>query len=185
MKKAVALFALAIMLSAGSSSNAAVTDTLLMYIPNRAVDFVDCFSATVGFGPAIEGRAWVTRWLSFGGGIGATAKVVKQINRQYGTCLDSGWNAHFMVISAEAYEIEKCSRGVKKYYQYSTGVPLPGEKIYDIHNGERDFWSIGAEGAVLGQFSFEIHPIEMADFITGIFFIDLKGDDIKGSDLRN
>jgi len=28
-----------------------------------------------------------------------------------------------------------------------------------------------------------IHPIEIADFLTGIFFIDLKDDDMTGEDL--
>jgi hypothetical protein len=127
---------------------------------------------------------WITRPIAFGGGVGATARVIKQINRQYGTALDSGWNAHFMVISAESYEIEECSRGVKKYYYYSTGVPLCSEKVYDIYTGERDYYSIGVDAAAMGAISFELHPIEMADFVTGLFFIDLKGDDIKGDDLR-
>lgn len=184
MKKFMFLSVLALSLTMGSSSRAAVLDTLLLYIPNRAVDFVDTFSVCLGFGPAAHGHVWVTRAVGFGGGVGATAQVVKEINRQYGTALIDGWESSFMVISAEDKKLTEGTRGVKDYYYYSTGIPLPDEQIYNFYDGARDYWSFGVHAALLGELQLEFHPVELGDFVSGFFFIDLKGDDFTADDLR-
>lgn len=185
MKKLVMLASLVLALTVGSGVQASVGDKLLLYIPNRLVDFVDIISLSMGFGPAIRVNVHATRVISFGGGVGATAKAIKAINRQYGAGLESGWETSFMMISAESKELKDNTRGVKSFNYYSTGVPSTDEKIYEFYDGARDYWSIGVAGAAgLVELDAEFHPVEFADFFTGFLFIDLKGDDFTSDNLR-
>jgi hypothetical protein len=184
MKKLAVMGSLILAMAFGSTVQAAVADTVLLYLPNRIVDLMDIFSLEIGFGPAIRGEARLTRACQLGAGVGATIKGVKGINRQYGGAMEEGWDASFLMVSAENKEREKTSRGVKKFYYYATGTPLPTEKVYDLYEGARDYWAFGADAAALVEVNFEAHPIEIADFITGWVFIDLKSDDFTGDDLR-
>jgi len=184
MKKLAVMGSLVLAMTFGAAAQAAVADTILLYLPNRLVDLVDMFSIELGFGPAIRGHVRFSRACDIGAGVGATAKAVKGYNRQYGAALEKGWDASFLMISAENKEREKTSRGVQKFYYYATGTPLPTEKIYDFYEGARDYFTIGADGAALVEVNFEAHLVEIADFITGWLFIDLKSDDFTGDDIR-
>jgi len=186
MRKTLLLVVTAAMIFSGSSNAAdSFGDKLILYVPNRAVDFADMFSVCAGFGPSIKGQFWVTRFMSFGGGIGSTAKLVKEYNRQYGAGLQSGWSASFGSISAEDSEMTETSRGVQSYFQYRTGVPSLDEDVYSTYDGARDIFAIGGEGACFAEFCFELHPFDIADFFTGLFFVDIKGDDFGSADLKN
>jgi hypothetical protein len=184
MKKLAVMGSLILAMTIGSTVQAAVADTVLLYLPNRLIDLADIFTLELGFGPAIRGQARLTRACQLGAGVGATVKAVKGINRQYGGAMEEGWDANFLMIATENKEREKTSRGVTKFYYYATGTPLPTEKLYDFYEGARDYWAFGAEAAALVEIVFEAHPIEIADFATGWIFIDLKGDDLTGDDLR-
>ena len=183
MKKIVCLFAVAMMFVGSASVKAGAGDTLLLYIPNRLVDMADIFSLTLGFGPAIGVEAQCTRYLSIGGEVGATAQMVKGYNRQYGFCRSNGWDVNFLMIGAESREVDEPVGSVKKYFYYTTGVPSMTKTPYGFHNGARDFWSVGAKLAALVEFNFELHPVEIADFALGWFFIDIKGDDFTADDI--
>jgi hypothetical protein len=180
MKKFVCLIAVAMMFVGSTSVKADAGDTLLLYIPNRLVDMADMFSLTLGFGPAIGLKAHCTQYVAIGAEVGATAQMVKGINRQYGFCRSNGWDASFLMIGAESREVDEPVGSVKKYFFYTTGVPSMSKVPYDFHNGAKDFWSIGAKFAALVEFKFDIHPVEIADCVLGFFFIDIKGDDFTG-----
>ncbi|NOY75726.1 MAG: hypothetical protein GXP32_08025 [Kiritimatiellaeota bacterium] len=184
MKKLVCLIAVVMMFVGSASVKAGAGDTLLLYIPNRLVDMVDMFSLTLGFGPAIGVEGHCTKYLSIGGEIGATAQVVKGVNRQYGFCRSNGWDVSFLMIGAESREVDEPIGSVKKYFFRATGVPSMTKNPYDFHNGAKDFWSVGAKLAALIEMQFEIHPVEIADFILGWVFIDIKGDDFTPDDIN-
>ncbi len=187
MKKLGAIIAAAFVMIAGTTTYAAdsVFEGIVLYIPHRIVDAFDVFSMTVGFGPTARVKVYSTRYLAFGAGVGVEASAVKQINRQYGAGLESGWDASFAWLSAEHSQREDSIGSLKDYYYYETGIPSPSERIYDYFEGTRDFWSIGVDtGAGLVKFSFELHPVEIADFITGWLFIDLKDDDFGVEDIN-
>jgi hypothetical protein len=184
MKKIVMFLAVAIILGTGSVTKAGAGDTVLLYIPNRLVDFADMFSITLGFGPAIGAEVQLTKYCSLGGEVGPTAQMIKGINRQYGFAVQSGWDVGFLMISAENRDREKSIGSVKNYYYYSTGVPSIEKVPYDFHEGAKDFWSIGGKVVALFEVDAEIHPIEVADFLLGLVFIDLKGDDFTGDDIK-
>ena len=186
MKKLGAIIAAAFILTAGTTSYAAdsVFEGIVLYIPHRLVDAFDVFSMTLGFGPTARVKVHATRDFAFGAGVGVEASAVKQINRQYGFGLESGWDASFAWLSAEHSQRESSLGSLKDYYYYSTGIPSPRENIYKFFDGTRDFWSLGVEAGVgLVKFNFELHPVEVADFITGWIFIDLKDDDFGLEDI--
>jgi hypothetical protein len=183
MKKMGMLIVLAFVLLAGNETQAGVADKILLYLPNRIVDLTDIFSISLGFGPVVRAEARVTRYCDIGAGIGISAKIIKGANRQYGGGLQNGWDASFLCIAAEDTELESGSRWLKSYWYHSSGIPSPSEKIYNFYTGERDFWEIGVNGAALVELDAALHPVEIADFITGWFFIDLKGDDFTAEDL--
>jgi hypothetical protein len=186
MKKFVALVVIFVAMTAGTVTQANVLDKIVLYIPNRIVDAMDVFSLSLGFGPCIRGETWCTRPWAFGGGIGVEAKAVKGYNRQYGFGLESGWESSFMSASGEAKELSHSIGTLKDYSYYSTGCPNTSERIYDFHNGERDYWSAGLTGGlVLAEVSGEFHAVELFDFVSGFLFIDIKGDDFTLTDIKN
>jgi hypothetical protein len=189
MRKAVMFLSLAFVLACATGVRAenqpSISDKLVLYIPNRIVDCVDMFSVGLGFGPVLKVEVRATRAIAFGGGVGASTKMVKAINRQYGFGLESGWDLTFLMIGIEDRELTDTTRLLKKYYQDYSGIALPGERIYDFYQGQRDYWEIGLDLAALVELNVALHPVEIADFITGFFFIDLKGDDYTKLDMAD
>lgn len=186
MRKAALIFITAVScIVGGFESNAGVADKILLYVPNRIVDFSDIITGSLSFGTAAGLDIRLTRGMDFGAGTGITARAIKGYNQQYGGAIDNYWSASFMCLSGEDTERSIASRWVKEYIYHSSGMPLPSEPIYDMYTGARDYWEIGVAVDALVGVSFEIHPVEIADFITGFFFIDIKGDDTAVEDYDN
>ncbi len=160
-------------------------DRLILYIPNRALDFLDMADLSLGIGPVAKAKVWGTRYFAFGGGFGGTAKLVKAYNRQYGAGFESGWSVSFAMISAENDSIYDTTRDVQKYFYYNTGLPNLDDRVYNFWTGPRDIFSIGVEGAVLVEVDAEIHPFEIFDFFAGLIFLDPKHDDITMQDIKS
>ncbi len=158
---------------------------LLLYIPNRVVDFLDIADASVGLGPTLKAKLWATRYVAFGAGFGGSASLIKAYNRQYGAGLQQGWNASFLMLSAEDTEMYETTRDVQKYFLYEKGIPSIDNSVYNFWTGPRDIFSIGAQLAVLLDLQLEVHPFEAVDFLAGIFFLDPKGDDFTMKDIEN
>jgi hypothetical protein len=159
-------------------------EQLLLYLPNRFVDLADIFSLNLGFGPKVQASGRLTRFIGAGGGIGSSVNLVKDYNRQYGCNMEEGWSGGLLWLASEESEIYRSTRGVQKYIYQFNGIPSYKENIYNWHTGARDYWEIGGEVGLLFQGRFALHPVDLADFITGIFFIDLKGDDLTMESFR-
>ncbi len=153
-------------------------DKLILYFPNRFMDTLDTFSLSLGVGPVIKLQGWLTRWFSFGTGIGSSAKLIKGYNREYGAGMDSGWSASFLCFSSENYRLYRSTRGVIKYFRYKTGVPATDQRVYDIWVGPRDIFALGGEAAAIVEVDAAIHPFELFDFAVGFLLLDPKGDDL-------
>ncbi|OGV50908.1 MAG: hypothetical protein A2X49_05705 [Lentisphaerae bacterium GWF2_52_8] len=173
----------AVVLTAGANSQAGVADKLLLYFPNRIMDLLDIASLTPSFGPQAHLEVWATRAFSFGAGIGASSKLVKAYNRQYGVGMENGWSMSFTCISAENTQVVHTSRDVKEYSYHAVGIPDPFDQVYDFQKGARDYWAIGVRGGGIVELEGELHPIDIADFVLGWFFIDIKGDDFTIDDI--
>ncbi len=156
----------------------------LLYIPNRVLDALDIFDIGIGVGPTVKAQGWITRYFSFGAGIGSSAMLIKGYNRQYGAALQSGWSASFLCYTAEQSERYDTTRGIQKYFINYKGVPSLGENVYNFWHGARDLYAIGGELAVGVDIQAAIHPVAIGDFIAGIFLIDPKGDDLTWSEIK-
>lgn len=94
----------------------------------------------------------------------------------------NGW--YWSLVTAQQEELARTGllRRVKSYQQVALGVPDIQSELYDFYDGERDFWRIGGALGLLLEGELYIHPVEFADFVTGIFFIDLRADDLTSDD---
>ena len=186
VKKFIALVTLVFAMAVGTASQAQILDKIVLYFPNRIVDAMDTFSISLAFGPTARGEVWCTRPFAYGAGTGVLAKVAKGYNRQYGCGLESGSETNFMAITSETKYLSNCVGSLKNYELDYSGPPRTDERIYDFHEGARDYWSIGMTGGLaIAEVNGEFHPVEIVDFFAGFLFFDIKGDDFTFADLSN
>ena len=164
---------------AGSFSDINWGEKIAFYIPNRILDAFDFVSVNLGIGPAAEARLMFTRYCDIGAGYSAgTAKAFKDYNRQYGGGIEEGWYWSLICAGEEEYRMVDSTPMVDKYVERFAGVPNPLTRTYNPINGPRDFWAIGGSLGFLLDGNLYIHPVELADFVLGFFFIDIKDDDL-------
>ena len=185
MKKITFIFICAMLLgTAGFSAKADdVWSKIALYIPNRFMDAVDIITVSVGVGPVVRAEMHATRAFAFGAGVGAEVMALKGCNRQYGVCREAGYDMSFAMFNRVDLTRDGQSRLVVPFIIDEDGFPLPGDRLYGFHDGARDYWELGGSLALGLAGTLAIHPVEIFDFITGIFFIDLKDDDITAEDL--
>ena len=154
-----------------------IADKLIMYIPNRIVELFDIFSLELGSGVTAKLGVRATHAVGIGAGIGPTAKAVKGFNRTYGFALDDGWQAYFLAVGKGDLTREYTVGNVPDFWYIYDGMQMPGEPIFA--DKVKDYWALEVEAAALADVKFAIHPLNIADFITGIFCYDLLGNDYK------
>jgi hypothetical protein len=59
----------------------------------------------------------------------------------------------------------------------------PTDLVFDTpldsrHLEHRDYWGVGLTACYLLGVSFELHPVEVADLVAGLLFVDFRWDDI-------
>lgn len=124
--------------------------SVVMWIPNRVLDLIDVFRVDVGVGPAFGAVARVTKFGQIGYRQMAPASLrIGDLGRQMPVMIES---------SSEL--------GVGPAYVSSSDR--------DVCDGEI---GLGADLLVAGAYG-GICVDEFADFVAGIFFIDLKDDDL-------
>ena len=161
-----------------SISRGEIKDKVLLYFPNRIMDLLDIFSLNIGIGPVAEARLMATRYCDVGAGIGMTAKIYKDFNRQYALGVEENWYWSFIFVGEEQYRVLDGSVLLDKYVECRAGIPVPESRTYDFYTGPRDFWAIGGSLGLLLDGDLYIHPVEIADFLLGIFFVDIRKDDL-------
>lgn len=143
---------------------------VLNYFIDRSKDFVDMFDVSAGFGPGFLVHARATKIAQAGGGYsdswrlgmrGRTGGVFRETRREVGVSLFT-WTQ----TDRECYagNIEK----------------MHAEKMEldTLDKGDRSFFGIGATvhaGIVAADVGFR--PVELFDFILGLFTIDICEDD--------
>ncbi len=152
---------------------AAVGHNILWYLPNRICDLVDCFTGEIGVGE-IGIDLKLTRYAEFGTGIGTAYMTGWSINRQNGLYMQRSYYANFLQLSAsDTVRKTICGDYIPTYGSNSGTVDIENM----LKQNAEDPFAIGIKAGCYINFRFELHPVEIADFIAGIFFIDFKGDD--------
>ncbi len=183
MKKFLMALGIAAMMFSGSTARGNdIGEKLMLYIPNRIIDLFDIFSLNIGAGPVLRAELMATRACVVGGGIGLSCMLYKDYNRQYGVGIENGWYYQFICVGAAEQIRDHGSSWVSGFQNIFVGMPLPNERNFQFPDGPRDYWQIGGAlgGLIVGEFY--LHPLQIADFITGIFFYDLMEDDIVVDD---
>lgn len=159
-------------------------DALAMWLPNLLLDTWDLFSLQVGAGPAVGLEGRITRYGNLGFMVGTTYDASKLWNRQLGVGQEQGISVGVGPCVYEVREMKNTSRLVEEYqYEKLDVIPMLNETIYDHYLGKRDIWAVELEGAVIIHVKGGLHPIELLDLVTGVFFFDLRGDNKTLTDM--
>ena len=163
----------------GQKSNTAkvITDKLIMYVPNRIMDLLDIFTFELGTGATAKLSLRATHAFGIGGGIGPTGKIVKGFNRTYGLALDNGYQAFFLAMGKGDITREYTTGNLPDYWYVYNGMQVPSDSIFA--DKIKDYWALEVEAALLADVKFGLHPLNIADFVTGIFGYDFLGNDYK------
>jgi hypothetical protein len=137
------------------------------------MDLLDCFTLEVGIGE-IGADVYLTRWASFGSGIGYSATAGWTAGRQYGVYTHQGWNGELFKWTAyEMYRERLCGN-----YKESRDAHVGAADIEKLKlEIGADPYAIGAKAAAYVSVKFLLHPVELADFVCGLFLIDFQEDD--------
>jgi hypothetical protein len=143
----------------------------LMYIPNRVIDLTDIVTVELGFGPEASCELTFTEYCQFGAAYGDRYFLEKGYNRQYGGGYHSGYNASFIYWNDEMAFNDYTFGTVEPYVIMEGDIRSPDKKPYS--DGIRDFWKIGFHVGWIVDIGAAIHPVAIANFFTGFFFIRL------------
>ena len=157
----------------GESWFAKVGNAFLWYIPHRLSDLMDIFTFEIGAGE-LGIDLQLTRYLTFGAGIGQSYMLGWSIYNQHGIYFQRGWYADVL-----RYRVSDTRReGISGFY---TPIFRGENNLVDI--GEmrdakaEDPWALGVKACCYLNLKLQIHPEEIGDFIAGFLFIDFKDDD--------
>ncbi|MDD5599569.1 MAG: hypothetical protein PHV82_16600 [Victivallaceae bacterium] len=150
---------------------------LLLYIPNRVVDATDIITMDFSMGGAFAAEVQATRYFQLGGSYGETYFLAKDYARQYGTGHKATKRFGFFFMEKDVTFVDATSGTVNEYV-----IDFPQFSTADYHldafrDNDVDFWKIGCRVGWFLGIGVGIHPVEIADFITGIFWLDFLGDD--------
>ena len=153
-----------------------ITDKILMYIPNRVMDFLDIFSLKLGTGVTSTPQLRLTHAVGFGYGIGPTGSVEWSYGRRIGSSLDSGAEIFFLCDGYYNIQREFSTGTLADYWYQSSGMQWPGDPVF-ARDRAYDYWALEVEVAAFADVKVAFHPVEFADFIAGIFFYDGLSED--------
>ncbi|OGV48624.1 MAG: hypothetical protein A2X49_11005 [Lentisphaerae bacterium GWF2_52_8] len=157
----------------------AIVRAIGLYIPNLLLDLNDIISIDFGAGPEVCVEARITRYLQWGGAYGEKYFLAKGYDRQIGGGYTNGWNYEDTMLSMESRYVEDTFGSVRNYIIESKKMRLSSFEDEVYADNVRDFWELGGQVGWLFTVGAYIHPVEIADFLAGIFFIDLRGDRLR------
>ena len=153
---------------------------VLYYIPDLIGDAKDIFSFGFTLGPQIGFDLHATRAANFTAYTGATVALGTYPKQWLGAKTDAG-----VEISGGPIGLNAVS-GVSQ----SVTTTLSGSEAFAVHRPSntlyqtyRDYWSLGGQvGFLFIGFTYDLHPIEAADFFTAIYGEDLLRDNLEAAE---
>jgi hypothetical protein len=150
---------------------------VLLYLPDRLVDLLDCATFDVHFGPGAYVNGHVTRAAQLGGGVRAVWGFGTYGARSIvGTRWQSAAGLSFLNGGLEAQAGAQASAaGFRTVTQTKAGMYYPTDAYYQSF---ADFWEAGFS-ATFGAFGFDmdLHPVQVADALAGFAMVDFLSDD--------
>ncbi len=150
---------------------------ILLYIPNRIVDATDIMTFNVNAGDFFEWQMQITRYIQIGGFTGENYSVGGAYRRQYGTWHKNSERFGFGFWEKEVTVVDDTTGSVNEYMIYFPHLLVANHRLYAFNYSDVDFWEASFNFGWFIGFGFAMHPLEFADFFTGIVFVDLSDDD--------
>jgi len=157
---------------------------IALYFPNRFLDITDTFTLELGVGHEIAIQPRITNYCKVIGFTGEKYFIGKGFNRQIGGGHTDGWELDVVCSTASYRYLDKTFGTFDDEFVYDgkcMHIPSPSNNVYK--SKIEDFWGIGAFVGCLFSVNAQIHPVEIADAVTGLFLIDITNDDFKDSAL--
>lgn len=154
-----------------------------LYLPNRFFDVTDTFTLELGVGHEIAIQPRVTNYCKLIGFTGERYFIGKGFNRQIGGGHAEGWELDIVCSTASYRYVDKTFGTFDEFVYDGTSMHIPQTSNNIYKNKNEDFWGVGAFVSCLFSANAQVHPVEIADAITGLFLIDLTNDDFKDSSL--
>ncbi|EMF89698.1 hypothetical protein LEP1GSC005_2474 [Leptospira santarosai str. ST188] len=156
-----------------------VGERILWYIPDRILDILDVVSFNLNYGPQIGFGVWVTRAVQVVAYTGANAGFGWYQKRQLGGHAESSAEIVIGPVGASAIAASKVGTGGIESTSRAIFFHTP---YHDLYQEYRDYWSYGAKlGVLFAGFEVEVHLVEIADLLLGIFTFDFLNDDFAKS----
>ena len=134
---------------------------------------MDVFTLEVGIGE-IGLDLQLTRFATFGGGIGNSYMLGWSIYNQHGIYHQRGWYGDFLTYRSSDVQRQAVNGVYVPFYKMDNGRVDVGKMD---RAGAEDPYAIGVKACCLLGLKFQIHAVELADFVAGLVFIDFKDDD--------
>lgn len=149
---------------------------VLLYLPDRILDLLDLFSFDVHVGPGLFLDLHVTRVAQVGVGGRFVGGLGWHEGRSLGGQFQGESALNIPFVGTSAYLGGRAG---------TSGLAMTRQAIFDLHRPSdpmyqewRDYWAVGvAATAGVAGVDFDLHPLELVDFIVGFATIDFLRDD--------
>jgi hypothetical protein len=154
-----------------------VMTKVLLYLPDRLLDIVDIFSFDLNFGGGIFANLHATRAIQAGAGLRSVGGIGWHDDCSLGFESQKEAGLNVVALGSQAYSGTRIgTAGIQDVSDAIVGFHRPSDRLYQEY---RDYWGIGFSATVLFVgFDFDFHPVQVADFLTGIVGFDICNDDI-------
>lgn len=150
---------------------------VLLYIPDRLVDLLDCITFDLHLGPGFYFNGHATRAVQAGGGARAIFGVGTYGARSIlGSRVHSTAGVSVLMVGAEAQAGALASAaGFRTVSDAHAGVYRPTDPFFQSF---ADYWEVGFSYTLgVGGFGMDVHPIQLVDALGGFALWDPARDD--------
>ncbi len=159
------------------SATPSLRKRILFYVPDRVLDLLDVIGFDVHLGPGLYLNYHVTRAVQIGGGARAVAGLGWHTKRSLGLLGNAEAGLNLIAAGAQTVNAGQLgTSGVQTGSYHQAGLHRPTDPVYQEM---RDYWAVGADVTFLVfGISWDVHPVEAADFLAGFALRDFLHDDL-------
>ncbi len=147
-----------------------------LWLPDRLLDLLDVVTLSVHLGPGLYADPHVTRGLQVAGGLRSTGGIGLHETRSLG--LKSQSEAGLSLLAAGTHSYGGALIGTSGLRAASDGTFGLHRPMDELYQEMRDYWAVGASAtAIFIGAEFDLHPLQLADFLAGFVGLDFLNDD--------
>ncbi len=149
---------------------------VLLYLPDRILDFIDQVTVYVSAGVQLGAGVWVTRAVQVVAFTGSTVGLGYGQKKMLGGRVETSNELVIGPVGAAYIAGARAGTGGIDSTAGAIFLHKPSHKLYQEY---RDYWGVGAKaGFVILGFEVEYHPVEIFDFLAGLILYDPLNDDL-------